>query len=345
MNKSRKISKYLHKLKKTAEQRIMDLFCFLKDQRPIFYIGLKRFIKFAFMVIMFGLFIIFVLAAGIAMLVFIDKEHASFTSVIKSYLGTDNYFNGELWFSAAVTFMGAVISAAPGLLCGVVALVQTKRLHDLEDRYHAPMMELEDARLDFYKMDSTSYYKQIDRRVYKSIEQFKEAGHHWLTDLHIVFNVKNDIVLKSLRVDKIVFSLNGQDYQAALRNGKGQWDKSYSDFWSFERHRQAAHTVYTFDCSLNIFQPNTQDNANKLQTELEEFILYSGRKNLDYQYMVLCICIIIQYEYNGKKGKSNILRMTFDSKENQSDPFLVRCQTENGWFSYEQKWERIGKMK
>lgn len=338
MNDNWNIIKYLHKLKKTAEQRTMDLLCFLKDQGPNFYLGLKRFIIFAFLGIIFCLFIVFVLAAGIVMLIFMDKEHAGFTSVIKSYLGTDNYFSGELWFSAAVTFMGAVISAAPGLLCGVVALVQTKRLHDLEDRYHAPMMELEDARLDFYNMDSMDNYRQIDRRVYKSMQQVKESGHNWLTDLHIVFNVKNDIVLKSLRVDKIVFSLNGQDYQAAFKNGKGQWDKLYSDFWSFERHRQAAHTVYVFDCSLNIFQSNTQDMADKLQKELEEFILYSGRKNLDYQYMGLCICIIIQYEYNGKKGKSNILRMTFNAQENQSGQCLVKCQTENGWFSYEQKY-------
>ena len=66
----------------------------------------------------------------------IDRSQECYRDFIKNnWLEGDNYYDGELWFAAA-TFVGAVISVAPGLMCGIFALVQTQRLHRLEARYY-----------------------------------------------------------------------------------------------------------------------------------------------------------------------------------------------------------------
>lgn len=65
---------------------------------------------------------------GVMVLVYTDKHYACLRYVLVKILGTENHFDGGLWFSAEATIVGAFISAIPGLMCGILAYTQTERL-------------------------------------------------------------------------------------------------------------------------------------------------------------------------------------------------------------------------
>lgn len=130
----------------------------------------------------------------------IDRYHECYRDfIINNWLEGDNYYDGELWFSAAATFIGAVISAVPGLMCGIFALVQTQRLHRLEARYHRPAMEIEKIGFSFVKIsnirDDSGVLRmdEFDIRQRSGVYEANEQSSKWWIDLEIVLYSNNGI--------------------------------------------------------------------------------------------------------------------------------------------------------
>lgn len=278
------------------------------------------------------------LMVGIAVLMAADKWHDCLESGITCILKQDNYFSGDLWFSAAATLIGAFISSAPGAICGILAWKQTMRLHELEDRYHAPMMELKSAELKFIRAESLQEVREHGRlstRQYSNIKRTEELGYDYCIDLKIDFYIKNGITLKDLEIHSITFSLDGNAYKAVPFPEMKKRELLQNEIWDLKRHDNGMQTDYALSCNLCRFHQESNQEKENFWEEFEEFASYDERYNFAYMHMGVDVGINLRYEYNENKGINNLLKMMFDVSDTQTVCWVHTNITTNGYFTYD----------
>lgn len=277
---------------------------------------------------------------GIYILLNADMNYECYRDFVVGFIKRDNHFDGDLWFSAVATLIGAIISAAPGLICGIFALIQTNRLHKLESRYHRPMLELDMAELKFIRTknreDVLEYASaRLSERQNSGIREALQQKQKWYIDLQITFFLKNEITIKEIYVQRVIFILNDKEYEIQYSQKADELRKKRHETWDYERQIEEKRVTYLL--SWNICSFKKFNNEAEFWERVIEFANYNEMRNPDYLYMTMRIYINIKYEYGGEQETVNLLKVDYNAMKADLDKFAVTNKSLNGYFTYEYK--------
>lgn len=291
-------------------------------------------------------FVVVLPLMGSFFLLSMDKFHVFYRDIVIDYgLKQDNYYDGEIWVSVAATLIGAVVSAAPGLACGILALIQTKRLHNLEARYHRPVLDVERVGLTFVKL---SHFRNEegnlcidvpDSRQRNGVYEADKQSSAWWIDLEVVLFSNSGITTKDMEIESVtvVFPKAGPDkvYKLCLLEP----DRNLVEIRGFKRGIRDGHTVYTLPWSLYPCQMKPQASKSDFERCISEFVFYSSEGcNPRYSCMELAIEMNVDYEYGEGEKTRGLLKVLFDagcSESLEQSPSVINNMSDNGYFTYE----------
>lgn len=321
-------------------------------RKPTF--GMKRpfprILKYFLYLLVFLLLIFVLLASPVAVgsliLLNIDKYHDNCQNfIIRNFLNGNNYYDGTTWFSVSATLVGAVISATPGLICGLFALLQTWRLHKLETRYHHPALETETVELSFAEMDriyrNGNYFVQDFRaRQRYGVIEAKEQKFSWWVDLNAELSLNNDVSLRHIEIESVTFSFPYTDPKREYKLSLSKPRTNTVEIRSFKRTIKDRKTVYVLSYCLNPFileSPAKEDDFNSV---IRRFVYYNENQHPDHLHLELSVSMNISYDYTDQKTKKGLLKVLFeadatDNKEVSKPQNIIKKQSANGYVTYE----------
>lgn len=280
-------------------------------------------------------------------LVCMDRYHECFREFfINTWLKGDNYYDGELWFSAAATFAGAVISAAPGLMCGIFALVQTHRLHKSEARYHRPAMEIEKIGFSFVKIsnirDDSGVLRmdEFDIRQRSGVREANEQMSKWWIDLEIILFSNNGIPIKNMEIESVTFAFPDTKTNDEYELKPVAFDGNTARIRCFARNIKDGRAIYTLSWSLHPFKKfKPEDKKTDFEQCISEFVFYNCEGwDSRYLHLDLSVNMNVDYEYKDKQKTKCMLRAVFNaecSKCSEKSRNIIVNQSSDGYFTYE----------
>lgn len=284
---------------------------------------------------------------GSLFLLNMDRYHECYRDfIINNWLEGDNYYDGELWFAAAATFVGAVISAAPGLMCGIFALVQTQRLHRLEARYHRPAMEIEKIGFSFVKISNIRDERgvlrmdEFDMRQRSGVREANEQSSNWWIDLEIVLFSNNGIPIKNMEIESVVFAFPDTKSDEVHEFKLAAFDGNAARIRRFARDIKDGRAVYTVSWSLYPFKKfKPEDKKTDFEQCINEFAFYNREGwNPRYLHLDFSVNMNVDYEYKDKQETKCLLRAVFNAERSESSERsrnIIVNQSADGYFTYE----------
>lgn len=271
--------------------------------------------------------LLFILAMGSVFLLSIDKHPEFYRTIVICFLHKDNYYDGEIWFSVAATLVGAVISAVPGLMCGILALVQTHRLHLLEVRTHHPALEAEKITLSFAKIDHIfkdgilhpEILARLERRELSGWYEAKKRLSAWWIDLEAVLFSQNEIAVKCMEIESVTLTFPDakpeKNYKLVLKPP----DNSRARLRTFSRKIGNGHIAYTLSYCLNPFTLEPADGKNAFEGAVRQFCYISESWDPALLRMELDVHMNVSFEYEGQQNVKCTLRIAFDADDGLTD--------------------------
>ena len=267
--------------------------------------------------------LLFILAIGSIFLLSIDKYHEFYRTIVKYFLHKDNYYDGETWFSVVATLVGAAISAAPGLICGVLALVQTQRLHDLEVRTHRPVLETAKITLSFAKIDhifkddklSSEILARLARREYSGLYEAKKQQSAWWIDLETVLFSQNEIAVKYMEIESVALTFPDAKPEKSYKLFLKPPDNSRARLRNFSRKIENGHIAYNLLYCLNPFTLELTDEQNAFESVVSQFCYIGESWDPALLYMELDVHMNVSFEYEGPQKVKCTLRIAFDADD------------------------------
>lgn len=271
---------------------------------------------------LFALLLI-LLAMGSIFLLSVDKYHEFYRTIVKYFLHKDNYYNGETWFSVVATLVGAAISAVPGLICGVLALVQTQRLHDLEVRTHRPVLETEKITLSFAKIDhifkdgklSPEILARLARRELSGLYEAKKQLSAWWIDLDAVLFSQNEIAVKHIEIESVTLTFPDAKPEKSYKLFLEPSDNSRARLRTFSRKIGNGHIAYNLSYCLNPFTLEATDEQNAFESVVRQFCYISESWDPAFLHMELDVHMNVSFEYEGQQKVKCMLRIAFDADD------------------------------
>ncbi len=300
------------------------------------------------------LFFFLAILAGIIVLAYVDRNHAVFREKFVEFVGVTNHYSGSDWFAACVSIVGSVISSVPGLACGVFAWVQTQRLHELEDRYHRPMLAVHHVEARFLRLGEVDAYSgdiynvtgfSINGAQRTIIREAKERYHKWYLDFKVKFGIKNEIELNDLWVKNITLCFNDKKYDLYSKEktnlfGLGHSKLKESIVASKKKVCQLEHKYESGQKLYNLvwnLQPEIcQMDNNDFAMAIHNFINYESVRVMDFYHMKIVVELTSEFEYGKKQEQPLFLIIKLnadDCKQNQT--IGVISETSNAYFLYE----------
>lgn len=285
---------------------------------------------------------------GIAVLIAVDKHYACFRAMLVHFLEADNHFDGGLWFSAAATFAGALISAVPGLMCGLLAYIQTERLHELEDRYHRPGLELDEAKVSIIvlrngKGDMLKRWEEIrdglpwnEYRYRRCAEEAIDKQHPLYIVLRMCFHVKNEVTVKHISVTQVDFLIGEETLKWVLTGRKSE--KTRYKIWEFEKQIEQGETKYTLE---GILCPLKENGTADFWYAMRGFALHEDIRDSERRDLELNVHMNVEYEYSARSGAECMLRVEFDVNKMQQTRVVQENCSCNGYFTFDIKRDRF----
>lgn len=270
--------------------------------------------------------LLFILAMGSIFLLSIDKYHEFYRTIVKYFLHKDNYYDGATWFSVAATLVGAAISAVPGLICGVLALVQTQRLHGLEVKTHHPALETEKITLSFAKIDhifkdgklSSEILARLARRELSGLYEAKKRLSTWWIDLEAVLFSQNEIAVKYMEIESVALAFPDAKPEKSYKLSLKPPDNSRARLRNFSRKIEKGHIVYNLSYCLNPFILEPTDEQNAFEGVVEQFCYISESMDPAFLHMELDVHMNVSFEYEGQQTVKCILRIAFDADDDMT---------------------------
>lgn len=268
-------------------------------------------------------------------LLLIDFKHTEIRQIVGRCFGKTNYFKGEIWFTVIATCFAAI----PGMICGFIAIVQTKRIHDLENRYHRPSLRLRNALMEVYWL-RTSYYKEYvfrDKKKRHIANQIlKDEGYKGdLLAFSLELESKNDIEIDMIEIEDIFFRMNDMEYRLVLK--KLEPDIFENNNCEFSRRFKDEKYLYYIECVVYPFEFSTESGfgEEKFWQGIEMFTNYQGRLEDEYKNIETTFNLKIYYEY-APKGFENMMGKIFWNCHEGAGRYGVRAEgrSENGYFRY-----------
>jgi len=247
-------------------------------------------------VFLFALVVVFFFLFSFLILIAVDKHYAWFRSVLVRFLKADNHFDGSLWFSTAATFVGGLISAVPGLMCGLLAYIQTERLHELEDRYHRPGLELDEAKVsiivlrdkkgDLVKSPKCILGELSDMpyRYRRTVEEVIERQYPFYVVIKADFHVKNEVTVKRISVRQVDFLIGEEALEWVLAGKKGRAAEDRRKIWEFSKRIEQGQTKYTLEW---ILYPSKKKATPDFWFAMRDFTMYTDIRDSRFRNLEL----------------------------------------------------------
>lgn len=266
----------------------------------------------------------------IAVLLILDAQHACIGGWVNFLIGKEHHFSGETWFSIIAAFATAV----PGTLCGVFALKQTQRLSDLEARYHRPVLVLHEATMKAWKL--VGYDAANDDPVLWNYVEKNKGQYKFLIKIELVFEVKNEIEVKSFEIDELTWKTSRNSYSMKISNTLSELQLyDGKSFWrNYDDNRIICHAEkYIELCGLS------EESQKQFENAIEMFVNYERRKDDDYKIPEIVLTSSIEYEYSKEKKEKLECRMQWDAQKDCEYPrrYYSVHRTRDGYFSYDIK--------
>ncbi|MBD5513916.1 MAG: hypothetical protein HDR06_04475 [Lachnospiraceae bacterium] len=329
-----------------------------KEQRRNDKKGISSKIRKLWGVLLIVLLLLFVPVGGSLFLLSMDKYHDCYQNfIIDHYLKGNNYYDGTAWLSVTATLIGALISAVPGLVCGILAMVQTQRLHRLEARFHRPALEIENVELSFARLDHIYkndkwFLEGFDMRQRFSVNQARNQSSAWWVDLKADLFLNNEIAVRDMKIESVTFSFlqafpdedsnedSGKEYKLSLLPPS----HNATVIRSFERKLKNGHAAYTLLCGLNPFVLETSDKEADFNESIDQFAYYGDGRDPGFWRMNLSVAMKISYDYMEQDPEPCLLRVAFEAdaeanstekKAFQPNRNIIQKQSANGYITYE----------
>lgn len=274
-------------------------------------------------------------------MMFVDAFHQYLSGFARNHLGFDHYFSGESWFSVLAAF----VAATPGVLCGILALIQTRHIHKLEARYHRPSLSLHNACLEIFWVDKiNSIQSHMSQDFYERLIERKKLDTSNLFRIKLEFEAKNEIEIKAMRLKEIVFFVNGKKYNTTANIVLDE--KNYKDAdRKFERNFKSGKVVY---CLENEYLPKiSKVSAGDEKTfwkDIAQFMAYKKTPNVHCRHVQTILKVEIDYEYLEAQTEQVQVRIYWDGERNLSTEYGknenyhgAKLETSNGYFTYDGK--------
>lgn len=263
----------------------------------------------------------------------LDRYHAEFDAVVDRFW-EPNHFSGATWFS----LIASAVAAVPGIFCGILAIIQTKRIKELEDRYHRPNLGLQQAQMEVEKIRSMQY--DCSTETTKKIRYVNFVKEESLTanilNFRLCLEIKNDIEVKKIVPEEITFKIAEKSYRIQIKDLSEEQNKFI--IRSF-RHI-LKNNKYLCEFEWNLFPYIWLEPAEGAEKEfwnaIEFFVNYDNWKRDDYQTIETEIKAKIYYEYAPEGFEFVTGRLSWNC-ENRQVPkaACVVMLTYDGYFTYD----------
>ena len=239
----------------------------------------------------------------------------------------EHHLSKDTLFSSFV----AVLCSIPGLLCGALALWQTKRNYELEDRYHHPMMvvqslEWEPGVVPEYADFDNSQYTREELLLFR---RWRELGWRYIIRCTISFSVKNGIGIDAIGISSIRFLFSDSNCVFDLQIGNVE-----KNFGILKHNYDNGNIIYQYEFLLNPYRGEVSERefAENVQRFNEHYPVFlypdvSGKR--DGNILDLEMEWNIKYEFGDNSEDRQKLKARLDSqKRNLKNNIL----SENGVF-------------
>lgn len=296
---------------------------------------------------------------GSLFLLNMDRYHDCFQRfVIRNFIGQENYYGGEAWFSATATLIGGLISAVPGLMCGILALLQTQKLHKLEARYHRPSLRVKNARfycayLENFSKDAGGSWRGLENWQYAGALEAQKQSFPWWLHFSAELSLTNEIDVQHVEIESVTVSFPNADPPKEYVLTISKTCSSPAAIRSCKRTVENDQTVYVLSYCLNPFilapsaaGKNLNDDLNE---SLDQFSYYHNRQNPGFSQMSLAVAMNLKYDYLDQETEKCLLRITFDAMDNDKisnraaaspqacskNPNIIITHSADGYITYE----------
>lgn len=273
-----------------------------------------------------------VLVAVFFLMYQIDVNHSFIDQKVEKLFKKPNYFKGEIWFSVIATCLAAV----PGVLCGVLAIIQTNRIHKLEERYHRPILSLLRADMNVEWIQLKNYQSKssdmvLDRYIKEIKDNSKLANY---LELQLNFEIKNEIEVKEITTEKVIFYINGVTYPFQIIDS----DICRDRFRYFSRQIVNGERRYFIKCVLYPYKLGKHFHGSEedFWNGIENFTNYENRQDDEFIKIKTELIAKVQYEYAPKKGETIMGRIYWNASSGGGRVgTLAKRGTVDGYFTYD----------
>lgn len=238
-----------------------------------------------------------------AFLFFADGFYDILNKGVTFILRRDNHFSGETWFSA----VASSVTAIPGIYCGVLALLQTKRLHDLEARYHRPALGFQGAGMKVAWIRDMQYSEMTaDYHRDRFVECIKRKD-PWGTKANLMtfsldIEIKNDIGVTDIIPEQIEFIFRNETYTVNFYEIVDEWKQYRTCRPDYNRDRYLFHISwelfpYCLKGSRDQINTEEKDTETRFWESIELFTNFENRCDRDYFSLLTKIFVKVYYEY------------------------------------------------
>lgn len=274
----------------------------------------------------------------LAILLAIDKFHDKLATLTGCILREDNFFSGETWFSV----IASSIVAIPGIFCGVFALWQTQKLHELESRYHRPSLGLYEAKLKVIWTHSRHYTrisKDCHRDKYEKWALDKKFVPETanLMNLSMDIDIKNGIEVTDMRLEQIEFIFQSERYQMTFESMDPEWE----EYRISEPIYRDGRYMFRINWEVAPYILKDADGVSGKDIDkrfwdcIEQFTNFENRLDMNFLKLRTRMTIKVYYEYAPAEYERVIGSIFWRANdgEGRSNAEASRC-TKSGIFTY-----------
>lgn len=274
-------------------------------------------------------------------LFFADAFYGKLNTIVIGILRRDNHFSGETWFS----IVASSITSIPGIFCGVLALLQTARLHQLESRYHRPSLGLQIAEMKVtwirdrqYNGITTDYHR--DKFVRSALGKDSGQTRANLMTFNLDIEIKNDVGVTDIVLDRIEFVFQHETYTVNFCDMPDEWKQYRRCEPDYSNGR------YLFHIRWELFPYSIEGNRDNVNTEekntetrfwesIEQFTNYENRLDKDYHSLLTKVIVNVYYEYAPVKFETAVGMISWTADEGAGRHGAEACRiTHSGIFTY-----------
>lgn len=296
---------------------------------------------------------------GSLFLLNMDRYHDCFQRfVIRNFIGQENYYGGEAWFSATATLIGGLISAVPGLMCGILALLQTQKLHKLEARYHRPSLRVKNARfycayLENFCEENGGSWIGLEGWQHAGTQEAMNQHFPWWLHFSADLSLTNEIDVQHVEIESVTVSFPHANPPKEYVLTLSKTCFSSAAIRSCKRTVENDQIVYILSYCLNPFILEPPAAREKLNDDLDEclhqFAYYHDGQNPGFSQMSLAVAMNLKYDYLDQETEKCLLRITFDAMDKDKisnraaasppacskNPNIIITHSADGYITYE----------